>query len=90
MGHGKTRKHRKLRKKQQNANHGTLDTLSEVRNVHNAPVEDVKVTTRGRTIRKPARYCLNIGSCPKCQLLKRGEIVREITREGQSRVSRTE
>lgn len=77
MGHGKSRKCRKLWKKQQNVNHVMEDASCEAGNVLNVPVEDGQVTNQGRTIQKPARYCLNIGSCPQVSAFKGGSCMED-------------
>ena len=72
MGHGKTRKRRQLRRnsclKQPEDNNSTAKDKD---------VEgQIRMTRRGRQVRKPARYCL-LTAAPKCQLLKKGEVVRQ-------------
>ena len=53
----------------------SVDSRSAVDSVDRAGAQ--QMTRRGRPVRIPKRYCLTIDSCPQCQLLKKGEVVRK-------------
>ena len=79
MGHGKTRKRRQLRRNNQNK--GSQAIKTKVDDVSESTEEVTSTTRRGRPIKKPARYCLLINSCPQVSASQEGGSCKEESRE---------
>ena len=92
MGHGKSRRRRELRRAKKTDNSQSLKDSVTV-GMHTEP--SLLKTRQGRLIRKPARYCLAISSCPQVSASQEGESckvrVTDGSREGrESRDARRE
>ena len=69
MGHGKSKRRRELRRTKETDDSQSLEDSVGV-GIHTEP--SLPKTRRGRSIKKPARYCLAINSCPQVSASQEG------------------